>query len=98
MDKKIVVEYRKNPYDLTEFIKKHPGGLNTLQNISNSNIDYKFDKMIPHSNAAKYLINEYKLNKINNIELSSKGNKLDIIVEDNDSVEVRIGRFPVNIC
>lgn len=64
---KLLVRYKNERFDLTTFIHKHPGGKNTLNLAYNSDIDNKFDKIVPHSNAAKYLINEYKVpNGVNN--------------------------------
>lgn len=58
---KLLVRYRNELFDLTAFASKHPGGRNTLSAAHQSDIDYKFDEVVPHSDAAKYLINEYKV-------------------------------------
>lgn len=63
---KMFVRYRSETYDLTEFMKKHPGGSNTLNGMLHADIDYKFDTGMPHSSAAKYLMREYKVSKIKN--------------------------------
>lgn len=62
VDEKFIVEYQNDLYDVTEFILKHPGGVNTLIGYNHKNIDERF-KSIDHSPAAKYLLNDYKLNK-----------------------------------
>lgn len=59
-DQKWIVEYEKELYDLKSFIHKHPGGLNILQHKNNKNIDVNFNST-NHSQAAKYLLKEYKL-------------------------------------
>lgn len=62
---KLLVRYRNELFDLTTFASKHPGGRNTLDAAHQSDIDYKFDEVVPHSDAAKYLINEYKVTSHN---------------------------------
>jgi len=59
-EKKFIVEYEKELYDLKDFIHKHPGGLNILQNKNHQNIDLNF-KNSNHSLAAKYLLKQYKI-------------------------------------
>lgn len=59
-DKKFMVEYEKELYDLKDFIHKHPGGLNILQHKNHKNIDLNF-KNSNHSLAAKYLLKQYKI-------------------------------------
>lgn len=93
MDRKIIVRYRDERYDLTEFMKKHPGGMNTLSGTANTDIDLKFDKTMPHSSAARHLIKEYKIDSMqvdecNNIEAYIKSDKIKCILEDNDNLEV----------
>lgn len=58
---KLLVRYRNQLFDLTTFASKHPGGRNTLSGALESDIDYKFDEAVPHSDAAHYLINEYRV-------------------------------------
>lgn len=77
VDEKFIVEYQNDLYDVTEFVLKHPGGVNTLIGYNHKNIDERF-KSIDHSPAAKYLLNDYKLNK----NLDEFNNNLD------DSMEV----------
>lgn len=62
IEEKFIVEYEKEFYDITQFMLKHPGGVNTLIGYNHKNIDEKF-KNIEHSPAAKYLLNDYKLKK-----------------------------------
>ncbi|CAH1707771.1 unnamed protein product [Chironomus riparius] len=57
---KLVVKYGDNKYDLTKFIRIHPGGENILKYKNNKNIDLEFDNS-NHSEAAKNLLKEYKL-------------------------------------
>lgn len=56
-----IVKYRKNYYDITEFMRKHPGGINTLKGIQNGDMTERFMKAPPHSDAAMYLMQEYKI-------------------------------------
>lgn len=58
---RFLVRYKNEAYDLSEFVKKHPGGTNTLSGMLNSDIDLKFEMVTPHSDAAKYLIKEYRV-------------------------------------
>lgn len=60
-DGKLLVRYKNETFDLTKFVHKHPGGKGTLTSMLDTDIDYKFEMAMPHSDAAKYLINEYKL-------------------------------------
>ncbi|KAL7040606.1 hypothetical protein ACKWTF_000456 [Chironomus riparius] len=57
---KLVVKYGNNKYDLTKFIRIHPGGENILKFKNNKNIDLEFDNS-NHSVAAKNLLKEYRL-------------------------------------
>ncbi|XP_030380364.1 dihydroceramide fatty acyl 2-hydroxylase FAH2 [Scaptodrosophila lebanonensis] len=57
--KKLIVKYRKEHYNLTEFIDKHPGGV--IKGLRNADITARFSKAHPHSEAATYLMNEYKI-------------------------------------
>lgn len=65
-ERKLLVRYRNQTFDLTNFAHKHPGGKNTLNGVLNSDIDYKFETSMPHSQAAKYLLNEYRV-KLNEV-------------------------------
>lgn len=75
------VRYKNETYDLSKFTKKHPGGINTLNGMWNSDIDYKFEEAMPHSEAAKYLLMEYKVsNKTNENNLNDvNSNRTDSI-------------------
>lgn len=66
-DSKLLVRYKNEMFDLTQFAHKHPGGKNTLSAVLNSDIDFKFETAMPHSPAAKYLLKEYRVsNQLNN--------------------------------
>lgn len=88
----MLVRYRNESYDLSEFMKKHPGGSNTLSGMVDADIDYKFDTSIPHSDAAKYLIREYKVRTNNGDECNNNQVDSEGIVgerfENDDSMEV----------
>ncbi|XP_070500689.1 uncharacterized protein [Chironomus tepperi] len=62
IDEKVVVEYENNWFDVTSFIRVHPGGENILKNKNLKNIDFEFNSS-NHSYAAKYLLNQYKLGR-----------------------------------
>ncbi|XP_037033236.1 dihydroceramide fatty acyl 2-hydroxylase FAH2 isoform X1 [Bradysia coprophila] len=57
----LVISYKQKRYDLTQFQHKHPGGLNTLKGLNNQDIEQRFEKAPPHSDAALYLMKEYEL-------------------------------------
>ncbi|KAG5671569.1 hypothetical protein PVAND_001762 [Polypedilum vanderplanki] len=67
---KLIVSYKNNFYDLTKFLFKHPGGINSLGEKSNKNIDASFHS-VEHSKAAHYLLKEYKINS-DNINLDER--------------------------
>lgn len=64
VEEKFIVEFRKELYDITEFMRKHPGGVNTLNGYNRKNIESRF-KSVDHSSAAEYLLKDYKLKRTN---------------------------------
>lgn len=60
-DSRLVISYQSKHYDLTKFQHKHPGGINTLKGLNNTDIKHRFEKAPPHSNAALYLMKEYEI-------------------------------------
>lgn len=56
-----IVKYKQNYYDVTKFLKNHPGGINTLKGLNQGDMTERFMKAPPHSDAAMYLLNEYKI-------------------------------------
>ncbi|XP_073813198.1 fatty acid 2-hydroxylase isoform X1 [Musca autumnalis] len=58
---KCIVKYRKNFYDITRFLHKHPGGINTLRGLENADMTARFMRAPPHSDAAMYLMKEYQI-------------------------------------
>lgn len=72
----LVVRYRNGTYDLSEFAHKHPGGINTLKGLHNQDMQERFEKTPGHSDAAKYLMKEYRIcdsNNNNNNQNTSNG-------------------------
>ena len=65
VEEKFIVEYQNDLYDISEFMSKHPGGINTLSVFNRKNIDDKFQS-VDHSPAAKYLLKSYKIRTSNN--------------------------------
>lgn len=59
-DEKFIVKYKQKSYDITNFVAKHPGGINTLKNFEDAPIDQSFKKF-EHSDAAEYILNQYKI-------------------------------------
>ncbi|XP_064552100.1 uncharacterized protein Fa2h [Drosophila montana] len=58
---KFIVKYRQQYYDLSEFMHKHPGGISSLKGLSQTDMTSRFMKAPPHSDAAMYLMREYKV-------------------------------------
>lgn len=74
---KFLVQFKNNVYDISEFAHKHPGGRNTLQGLNGMDMGPRFLNAPPHSDAAMYLLQEYKVdenidNLNNNNETSTK--------------------------
>lgn len=57
----LLISYKSKRYDLTRFQYKHPGGLNTLKGLNDKDIEHRFEKAPPHSDAAFYLMKEYEV-------------------------------------
>lgn len=58
---KLLVHFKNELYDISGFAHKHPGGTNTLKGLNNMDMDERFLKGPPHSDAAMYLMKEYKV-------------------------------------
>ncbi|XP_034477837.1 dihydroceramide fatty acyl 2-hydroxylase FAH2 [Drosophila innubila] len=58
---KFIVKYRQQYYDLSKFMHKHPGGITTLKGLNETDMTARFMKAPPHSDAAMYLMREYKV-------------------------------------
>lgn len=70
----LVVRYRDATYDLAEFAHKHPGGINTLKGLHNQDMQERFERTPGHSEAARYLMKEYRIcDKNNNNDGGSNG-------------------------
>lgn len=57
----LVISYKSKLYDLSKFQHKHPGGINTLKGLHNTDIRQRFENSPPHSDAALYLMKEYEI-------------------------------------
>ncbi|ETN67075.1 fatty acid hydroxylase [Anopheles darlingi] len=57
----LVVQYQGDWYDLTQFAHKHPGGKNSLAGLHDKNMEERFTRAPGHSQAAKYLMKEYRI-------------------------------------
>jgi cytochrome b involved in lipid metabolism len=69
VEEKLIVNYKNSAYDLTEFIFKHPGGVNSLRGRNRKNIDASFHS-VEHSKAAEYLMREYKIDTQSDLDES----------------------------
>lgn len=62
-----LVKYKGEIFDLNRFIHKHPGGVGTLSGLRNRDLTKIMSKDPVHSEAAFYLMKEYKVRKdVNN--------------------------------
>lgn len=71
-----LVRYKDDTFDLQRFLHKHPGGIGTLSALRNRDLTQIMSKDPVHSEAAFYLMKEYKVragrNNNNNNDNSSK--------------------------
>ncbi|XP_037945116.1 dihydroceramide fatty acyl 2-hydroxylase FAH2 [Teleopsis dalmanni] len=86
-----IVKYKQNYYNITEFMHKHPGGITTLKGLNNADMTGRFMKAPPHSDAAMYLMKEYKIktnakhahtNGHNGLTKVQKENGIELIEEE----------------
>lgn len=82
--KPILVKYRNETFDISNFIHKHPGGINTLKGLEGSDMTSRFLKGPPHSDAAMYLMKEYKVSDLEHVNNNNEGEKTQL----DDSMEV----------
>jgi cytochrome b involved in lipid metabolism len=71
-EEKVIVKYENDIYDVTQFLKFHPGGSNTIKQMNGKSIDEKF-KFYGHSHVAENLLKDHKIRNNN---------------EDDESIEV----------
>lgn len=93
--KPYIISYKNELYDLSEFMRLHPGGINTLKGLENSDIEPRMNNSTPHSDAAMYLMKEYKIKqkngvqKINGLKNGFKNGESETIdSKTDDSMEV----------
>lgn len=72
----ILVKYRNETFDISSFIHKHPGGMNTLKGLENSDITSRILKDPPHSEAAMHLMNEYKVYDSSFVNNNNEGEQI----------------------
>lgn len=72
---KFLVRFKNELYDISGFAHKHPGGTNTLKGLNNMNMDERFLKGPPHSDAAMYLMKEYKVKNGNSKRSTNRTKK-----------------------
>ena len=83
-EQKFVVKYKQKFYDITEFLRKHPGGIGTLKGLQNGDMTARFMKAPPHSDAAMYLLKEYQIKDegANRAKNGKKGNPMSKYMEN----------------
>uniref|UniRef100_A0A0A1XK58 Fatty acid 2-hydroxylase n=1 Tax=Zeugodacus cucurbitae TaxID=28588 RepID=A0A0A1XK58_ZEUCU len=60
-DRQFIIKYRQKYYDIRRFLQNHPGGINTLRGLNNSDMTTRFLHAPPHSDGAMYLMKEYEI-------------------------------------
>jgi len=73
-----IVKYRQQYYDLSRFLHKHPGGINTLKGLNSGDMTARFLKAPPHSDAAMYLMREYKIDPDDSRKTKSGHNEAEL--------------------
>lgn len=71
------VKHIGNTYDIKEFLRNHPGGVNYVKPYKEKDVTKRMVDT-QHSNAAFYLLREYKT-----------GGRNDTLTEFNEDLEVR---------
>lgn len=95
--KPYIISYKNEQYDLTKFMNLHPGGINTLKGLENSDIEPRMNSVVPHSDAAMYLLKEYKVRQKNGVKkmnglngFKNQTSEKEIHSTTDDSMEVGI--------
>lgn len=70
-----LVKYKNETYNLKRFLHKHPGGVNTLGPLRNCDLTKILSQAPPHSDAAFYLMKEYRIDKDQN---NNNNNSADV--------------------
>lgn len=82
---KLLVRYKNELYDISDFAHKHPGGTSTLKGLNEMDMDERFSKGPPHSDAAMYLMKEYKV-KNDNRKISPNRTKKNSVTNGNAKI------------
>lgn len=82
---KFIVSFKNQYYDLTKFRHKHPGGINTLKGLEDTNITERFKSAPKHSSAAMYLLNEYKISNESDVVNSIKKDSMFVDQNNNNN-------------
>jgi hypothetical protein len=94
----VIVEYRSEKYNLSDFVEKHPGGKAVIEKYKGGgDITRAFDK-INHSEYAKSLLENYKINTSGTEEIVKKP-KIDMkfvisklfTIEDSNNIHKILG-------
>lgn len=90
------VKYKNETYNLKEFLKKHPGGVNTLAPLRNCDLTNILSQPPLHSEAAMYLMKEYRVphkdqknNNLVNLEqkVNLSKNKSEVSSENKSAIQ-----------
>lgn len=87
-----LVKYQNETYNLSRFLHKHPGGLNTLGPLKNCDLTKILSQAPLHSEAAFYLMKEYKVqpdlnNNCENEEHRVANRQRVVVVEEGSNVK-----------
>lgn len=78
------MKHDEETYEISQFLRNHPGGVNTLEHFKGRDISMKL-RDIKHSSAAKYLMKEYK------IEPKERSEDLERLIDWNQPMLAQVG-------
>lgn len=76
-NEKCIIVINNNVYDITKYLRLHPGGEEILMNVNGQDVTTEFND-IGHSSSAKKMLEKFKIGSISDEENTKiKGNKGD---------------------
>ncbi|XP_018803109.1 PREDICTED: fatty acid 2-hydroxylase [Bactrocera latifrons] len=81
-EQQCIIKYRQKYYDIRRFLHNHPGGINTLRDLNNSDMTTRFLHAPPHSDAAMYLMKEYEIKPTQSQNHTKRRHRLHQSVDD----------------
>jgi cytochrome b involved in lipid metabolism len=83
-DNKCIIVINNNVYDITKYLRLHPGGEDILMNLNGQNATTEFND-IGHSRSAIKILEKFKIGSISDVE----NNKLKSYKDDKDDNETQ---------